>query len=315
MIGNDAFQEADFVGITRPCTKHNYLVKDVKRPRPHHQGGLLHREHRPARPGGDRSAQGRAAGASTPFKYPDQVDIRGYKPTIKGNPRQIERAIEAIEKSEKPLFYVGGGVQWSGAAPELTQLVRGLGIPVTRDPDGPGVVSGLRSAMPRDARDARLVRHQHGGVQHRLPDRGRRALRRPRHRTHRRLRAQGQDHHPYRYRSVVDFQERQGRRSDRRRYQVGAGRHAGGGARARESSASAARRGRNGISRFSSGSARSRCTRTATAAPGRHRSRRIHVHRGDAHADQGRLHRRHRRRPASDVGRAALSRSSGRARC
>src|SRR6185437_16579155 len=63
--------------------------------------------------------------------HPEKVDLRGYKPTIKGNPRQIERAIEAIEKSEKPLFYVGGGVQWSGAAPELTQLVRGLGIPVT----------------------------------------------------------------------------------------------------------------------------------------------------------------------------------------
>ena len=65
------------------------------------------------------------------FKYPEQVELRGYKPTIKGNPRQIERAIEAIEKSDKPLFYVGGGVQWSGAAPELTQLARGLGIPVT----------------------------------------------------------------------------------------------------------------------------------------------------------------------------------------
>ena len=56
------------------------------------------------------------------FKLSDKADLRGYKPTFKGNPRQIERAIEAIEKSEKPLFYVGGGVQWSGAAAELQQL-------------------------------------------------------------------------------------------------------------------------------------------------------------------------------------------------
>ena len=59
------------------------------------------------------------------FKLSDKADLRGYKPTFKGNPRQIERAIEAIEKSEKPLFYVGGGVQWSGAAPQAMQLVRG----------------------------------------------------------------------------------------------------------------------------------------------------------------------------------------------
>jgi acetolactate synthase-1/2/3 large subunit len=68
--------------------------------------------------------------ASYTFKYPDKVELRGYKPTIKGNLKQIERAIEAIEQSDKPLFYVGGGCQWSGAAPELTQLARGLGIPV-----------------------------------------------------------------------------------------------------------------------------------------------------------------------------------------
>src|SRR6202035_2122266 len=59
------------------------------------------------------------------------IELRGYKPTIRGNPRQIERAIEAIEKSSTPLFYVGGGVQWSGAASELRELVRGLGIPIT----------------------------------------------------------------------------------------------------------------------------------------------------------------------------------------
>ena len=130
MIGNDAFQEVDIVGITRPCTKHNFLVKEV---------GDISRVIREAfyiagsgRPGPvlvdlPKDIQQ----AEHAFKLCDKADLRGYKPTFKGNPRQIERAIEAIEKSEKPLFYVGGGVQWSGAAAELQQLVRGLGIPVT----------------------------------------------------------------------------------------------------------------------------------------------------------------------------------------
>ncbi len=129
LIGNDAFQEADIVGITRPCTKHNYLVKDVKD---------LARIFKEAfyvattgRPGPvlidlpkDVQQQEHA------FKYPDKVEIRGFKPTLKGNPRQIELAVAAIERSDRPLFYVGGGVQWSGAAAELTELARGLGVPV-----------------------------------------------------------------------------------------------------------------------------------------------------------------------------------------
>ncbi|MGH7837479.1 MAG: thiamine pyrophosphate-binding protein, partial [Candidatus Binataceae bacterium] len=130
LIGNDAFQEVDFVGITRPCTKHNYLVKNV--------GDLAHAIKQAfyiagsGRPGPvvidvPKDVQQ----ALHPFARTERVELRGYKPTMKGNPRQIERAVEAIEKSEKPLFYVGGGVQWSGAAPELTQLVRGLGIPTT----------------------------------------------------------------------------------------------------------------------------------------------------------------------------------------
>jgi acetolactate synthase-1/2/3 large subunit len=129
MIGNDAFQEADIVGITRPCTKHNYLVKDVKDlARVIKEAFYIAGTGRPGPVLVDVPKDVQQAEHS--FKYPDKVDLRGFKPTIKGNPRQIERAVEAIEKSEKPLFYVGGGVQWSGAAPELTQLVRGLGIPL-----------------------------------------------------------------------------------------------------------------------------------------------------------------------------------------
>jgi acetolactate synthase I/II/III large subunit len=130
LIGNDAFQEADFVGITRPCTKHNFLVKNVKDvARTIKEAFYIAGTGRPGPVVVDlpRDVQQ----AEHLFKYPDNVVLRSYKPTIKGNPRQIERAIEAIENSSRPLFYVGGGVQWSGAAPELRELVKGLGIPVT----------------------------------------------------------------------------------------------------------------------------------------------------------------------------------------
>ena len=130
LIGNDAFQEADFVGMTRSCTKHNYLVKDVKDiARIIREAFYIAGTGRPGPVVVDLPKD--VQQAEHVFHYPDHVELRGYKPTFKGNPRQIERAVEAIEKSERPLFYVGGGVQWSGAAAELTQLVRGLGIPIT----------------------------------------------------------------------------------------------------------------------------------------------------------------------------------------
>ena len=130
LIGNDAFQEVDFVGISRPCTKHNFLVKDVSNlARTIKEAFYIAGTGRPGPVVVDVPKD--VQQAEYPFKYPDKVELRGYKPTFKGNPRQIERAVEAIEKSDKPLFYVGGGVQWSGAAPELTELVRGMGIPIT----------------------------------------------------------------------------------------------------------------------------------------------------------------------------------------
>ncbi|MGA7761150.1 MAG: biosynthetic-type acetolactate synthase large subunit [Candidatus Binataceae bacterium] len=144
MIGNDAFQEADFVGITRPCTKHNYLIKDVRDvARIVKEAFYISSTGRPGPVVIDLPKD--VQQAEHVFKYPERVELRGYKPTLKGNPRQIERAIEAIEKSDKPLFYVGGGVQWSGAAPELTQLARGMGIPVTE------TLMGLGSVPASDA--------------------------------------------------------------------------------------------------------------------------------------------------------------------
>ena len=130
MIGNDAFQEADVTGITRPCTKHNYLVRDVNDiARTIKEAFYIAGSGRPGPVLVDLPKDVQTA--SAPFKYPDSVDIRGYKPVLKGNDRQIEKALEAIEAAERPLFYVGGGVQWSDAAAPLTELVRGLKIPIT----------------------------------------------------------------------------------------------------------------------------------------------------------------------------------------
>ncbi len=130
LIGNDAFQEADFVGITRPCTKHNYLVKDVRDvARIIKEAFYIAGTGRPGPVVVDLPKDVQQAEHS--FKFPDKVELRGFKPTIRGNPRQIERAVEAIEKSTRPLLYVGGGVQWSGAAAELRELAKGLHIPVT----------------------------------------------------------------------------------------------------------------------------------------------------------------------------------------
>ncbi len=130
MIGNDAFQEADVTGITRPCTKHNYLIRDVNDiSRTIKEAFHIAGSGRPGPVLIDLPKDVQAAEA--PFSYPETVNIRGYKPTFKGNIRQIERALEVIEQAERPLFYVGGGVQWSGASEPLIELVRGLKIPIT----------------------------------------------------------------------------------------------------------------------------------------------------------------------------------------
>ena len=130
MIGNDAFQEADVTGITRPCTKHNYLIRDVNDiSRTIKEAFHIAGSGRPGPVLIDLPKDVQTGEAE--FFYPETVNLRGYKPTLKGNTRQIERALEVIEQSERPLFYVGGGVQWSGASEPLTALVRGLKIPIT----------------------------------------------------------------------------------------------------------------------------------------------------------------------------------------
>ncbi len=130
LIGNDAFQEVDIIGITRPCTKHNYLVKNVS-----DLGQILKEAFylaRCGRPGPILVDLPKDIMAnSAEFKYPEKVFIRGYQPTYEGHPGQIQRAVKLILKSKRPVFYTGGGIISSNASKELTLLAERLGIPVT----------------------------------------------------------------------------------------------------------------------------------------------------------------------------------------
>ena len=130
MIGNDAFQEADIVGITRPCTKHNFLVSDVADiPRIISEALHIAGSGRPGPVLVDLPKD--VQQATTPYVAAEKIELRGYRPTIKGNKRQVGRALDLLEGAKRPLLYVGGGVQWGGSADQLTSFARAIGSPVT----------------------------------------------------------------------------------------------------------------------------------------------------------------------------------------
>ncbi|MCX7822119.1 MAG: biosynthetic-type acetolactate synthase large subunit [Syntrophobacterales bacterium] len=130
LIGNDAFQEVDITGITRPCTKHNYLVKDVRDlARVIREAFYLARSGRPGPVLVDLPKN--VIQAVTNFVYPETVNLRGYRPTIEPHKGQVKRAAQAIRKAKRPVIYAGGGVIHSGASEELRKLAEILQIPVT----------------------------------------------------------------------------------------------------------------------------------------------------------------------------------------
>ena len=130
LIGNDAFQEADIVGITRPCTKHNYLVREVKEiAATIKEAFYIARSGRPGPVLVDLPKD--VLRESAVFHYPEQLTMRSYRPTYKGNKRQIVRAMEEIAQAKKPVIIAGGGVILSNASKELTSFARKLSIPVT----------------------------------------------------------------------------------------------------------------------------------------------------------------------------------------
>ncbi len=141
VIGNDAFQEADIVGMTRSCTKHNYLVRDVKDlARAIKEAFYIASTGRPGPVLVDIPKD--VANGSADFMYPDSVDIRGYKPTTLGHAGQIRRAAEMLAAAERPVIYAGGGVIHSGAAAELHELGELTATPVTNTLMGLGGFPG-----------------------------------------------------------------------------------------------------------------------------------------------------------------------------
>ncbi len=141
LIGNDAFQEADIVGITRPCTKHNYLVKDIRDlARVIKEAFYIATTGRPGPVLVDLPKD--VLNDSTEFIYPDKVHIPSYQPTYKGHPGQIRKAVNQILASKRPIIYAGGGVISSNAANELRQFAKKLGIHVTTTLMGLGAFPG-----------------------------------------------------------------------------------------------------------------------------------------------------------------------------
>jgi acetolactate synthase I/II/III large subunit len=140
-IGQDAFQECDTVGITRPCVKHNFLVKDIKDLAVTIKKAFYLAK--TGRPGPvlvdipkDVTAQ------KYPFEYPKTVTMRSYNPVVKGHPGQIKKAAQLLLEAKRPMIYTGGGVILSGASEQLTRLVRMLGFPCTNTLMGLGGYPG-----------------------------------------------------------------------------------------------------------------------------------------------------------------------------
>ena len=132
LIGNDAFQECDTVGITRPCTKYNYLVKTIDDlPRALHEAFHIASSGRPGPVVVDIPKDIQFAKGT--YSRPKEFQHKGYKPRLKGDPDKIRQAVEMMAAAKRPLFYTGGGVINSGraASEHLRELVKLTGFPIT----------------------------------------------------------------------------------------------------------------------------------------------------------------------------------------
>ncbi len=140
-IGQDAFQEVDAVGITRPCVKHNILVKDV-----HDLATAIKKAFHIARTGRPGpvlvDVPKDVTAASCKFEYPASISMRSYNPVGKGHPGQIKKAAQLLLEAKRPMVYTGGGVILADAAPQLAKLVKTLGYPCTNTLMGLGGYPG-----------------------------------------------------------------------------------------------------------------------------------------------------------------------------
>jgi acetolactate synthase-1/2/3 large subunit len=141
LIGNDAFQEADIIGITRPITKHSFLVRDIKDLASSIQKAFYIASTGRPGPVVVDLPKNMIAG-ETEFDYPEKVMIRGYKPTYGGHLNQIKKAAQKIAAAKRPLLYVGGGVIMANAGEELRAFAEKFNLPVTMTLLGLGAYPG-----------------------------------------------------------------------------------------------------------------------------------------------------------------------------
>jgi len=140
-IGEDAFQEADTVGITRPVVKHNFLVKDIKDlPLVLKKAFHIARTGRPGPVLVDIPKD--ISATKGPFVYPETLEMRSYNPVVKGHSGQIRKAVALLQEAERPYIYTGGGIILADAAPELKEFADLLGYPVTNTLMGLGGFPG-----------------------------------------------------------------------------------------------------------------------------------------------------------------------------
>ena len=131
LIGTDAFQEIDAIGISRPCVKHNYLVKTIEElPRILKEAFYIARSGRPGPVHVDIPKD--VTAKLGVFEYPSEIKMQTYKPNYKGNAKQIKKAVELISNSKKPILYIGGGVISAGASELVRELSEFAQIPVVQ---------------------------------------------------------------------------------------------------------------------------------------------------------------------------------------
>ncbi|WP_029151720.1 acetolactate synthase 3 large subunit [Methylovulum miyakonense] len=132
VIGSDAFQEVDMVGITRPCVKHNFLVKDVtKLAETVKKAFYVATTGRPGPVVVDIPKDITDPNIKVPYKYPKKVTIRSYNPAVNGDKEQVKKAVDLLMAAHKPVIYSGGGVVLGEASKELTEFSQLLGYPIT----------------------------------------------------------------------------------------------------------------------------------------------------------------------------------------
>ena len=306
LIGNDAFQEVDMVGITRPCVKHNYLVKDVTKiwPKRSRRRSISPLPAGPARCWWILPKDVTIAKAE--FHYPKKIKLRSYNPTIKGHAGQIRKAVDLILSAKRPMIYAGGGVILSDGSTELVELAQCSAIPITTtlmglgafpatDPQFIGML-GMHGTYEANmamhecdvliAIGARFDDRVTGKIEQVLPGR--------------QDRSRG-------YRPLLDFQERPRRYSHRR---FGAARAAGDDQRDPRRETQVRQRGAGALV---AANRRLAGDEIAELSQQRGSDQAAVRDREAVSGDRRRGHHHHRRGPASDVGGPVLSRSTGRA--